>query len=298
MLLGLIWGYNFIVMKVALDYFPPVLFSAYRFLLGAGILLLICSYKKIPLPKKSDLKWYALCGVLQTSYVFIINQLALQYLDAGLTSLLVYTMPIWFAFLAHFFIGERLTPMKILALVLGIVGLFMVMEVNPFQLDWYGVNLIAQLAVLSGALAWAISNIIVKKVLHSHNKWQFSAYQMLIGAIVLFLYSFLFEQGQTTIWNWNAFMVVFYAGAIASALAFVLWFYLLSSGEGGKTTLSLLLVPVVSILSGWLFLDEVMSSISIIGIITILSAIGLANIKDLKGLKNPKKEHLDNPTTP
>ena len=105
--------------------------------------------------------------------------------------------------------------MKILALVLGIVGLFMVMKMNPFQLDWYGVNLIAQLAVLSGAFAWAISNIIVKKVLHSHNKWQFSAYQMLIGAIVLFLYSFLFERGQTTIWNWNSVIVVFFAGAIA-----------------------------------------------------------------------------------
>ena len=78
------------------------------------------------------------------------------------------------------------------------------MEINPFQLNWNGVSLIAQLAVLSGALAWAISNIIVKKVLHSHNKWQFSAYEMLIGAIVLLLYSFLFEQGQSVTWNWNS----------------------------------------------------------------------------------------------
>ena len=128
-------------MKVALDFFPPVLFSAFRFFLGSGILLMICFYKRIPLPRKEDLKWYALCGVLQTSYVFIMNQLALQYLDAGLTSLLVYTMPIWFAFLAHFFIGERLTTIKILALALGVFGLFMVMEINPFQLNWNGVSL-------------------------------------------------------------------------------------------------------------------------------------------------------------
>ena len=92
-------------------------------------------------------------------------------------------------------------------------------------------------------------------------------------------------------------MVVFYAGAIASALAFILWFYLLSSGEGGKATLSLLLVPVVSILSGWIFLDEVMSFISIIGIITILLAIGLANIKDFKSLRSQKNEHIDKAST-
>ena len=257
LILGIIWGYNFIVMKVALEFFPPVLFSAIRFLLGSGILLIICFYKKIPLPQKGDLRWYAICGVLQTSYVFIVNQLALQYLDAGLTSLLVYTMPIWFAFLAHFFIGERLTSIKILALTLGIIGLFLVMEINPFQLKWNGFTLLAQLFVLSGSLAWAISNIIVKKILHSHNKWQFTAYQMLIGAMVLFLYSLLFEQGQTITWNLNSIMIVFYAGAIASALAFILWFYLLGSNEGGKSTLSLLLVPVVSILSGWIFLGRI-----------------------------------------
>ncbi len=284
-------------MKVALDFFPPVLFSAFRFLLGSGILLIICFYKKIPLPRKGDFKWYAICGVLQTGYVFIINQLALQYLDAGLTSLLVYTMPIWFAFLAHFFIGERLTSLKVLALASGIFGLFMVMEINPFQLNWNGVSLIAQLAVLSGALAWAISNIIVKKVLHSHNKWQFTAYQMLIGAIVLLLYSFLFEQGQIVTWNWNSIMVVFYAGAIASSLAFILWFYLLNSGEGGKTTLSLLLVPVVSILSGWIFLDEIITFTSIIGMLIILLAIGLVNVKELKSFKNQKKEQIDKAST-
>ena len=229
--------------------------------------------------------------------MFIINQLALQYLDAGLTSLLVYTMPMWFAFLAHFFIGERLTFLKVLALALGIFGLFMVMEVNPFQLNWIRVSLIAQLAVLSGALAWAISNIIVKKVLHSHNKWQFSAYQMLIGAIVLLLYSFLFEQGQSVTWNWNAIVVVLYAGAIASALAFILWFYLLNPGEGGKTTLSLLLVPVVSILSGWIFLDEIITFTSIIRMFIILLAIGLVNVKDLKSFRDQKKKQMDKAST-
>ena len=103
-------------------------------------------------------------------------------------------MPIWFTILAHFFIGERLTPLKILALVLGIMGLFFVMQINPFQLEWKGITFLAQLFVLSGAIAWAISNIIVKKVLNHHNKWQFTAYQMLIGALSLFLYSLLFEQ--------------------------------------------------------------------------------------------------------
>ena len=59
-------------MKVALDYFPPVLFSAFRFLLGAGILLMICFYKRIPLPRKEDLKWYAICGILERAICLLL----------------------------------------------------------------------------------------------------------------------------------------------------------------------------------------------------------------------------------
>lgn len=75
---------------------------------------------------------YAICGILQTSFVFIANQQALQYIDSGLTGLLCYTMPIWFAVLAHFFIGERLTKQKTAALVIGIIGLLFVLQINPF----------------------------------------------------------------------------------------------------------------------------------------------------------------------
>ena len=284
-------------MKLALDYFPPVMFSTIRFLLGSFILLVICFYKKIPLPRREDWKWYAICGVLQTSYVFIANQYALQYLDAGITSLLVYTMPIWFAFLAHFFIDERLTFIKTSALLLGIIGLFLVLEINPLQLEWKGITFFAQLFVLSGAIAWATSNIIVKRILHNHNNWQFTAYQMMIGAFVLLPYSLLFEQGQTIIWSFKSIMIVFYAGVIASSFAFVLWFYLLSREEGGNISISLLLVPVIGILFGWIFLGETLHFISFIGIILIVFAIGLVNKQDNQSsnkLHYQKKDNVNN----
>ena len=244
LLLCLIWGLNFTVMKLTLDYFPPVLFSSIRFLIASILLLTICFYKKIPFPRKQDWKWYAICGILQTSFQFIANQQALQYIDSGLTSLLCYTMPIWFAILAHFFIGERLTKQKIVALVIGVIGLLIVLQINPFQIEWKGMTLLAQLLVLLGAIAWAVSNIIVKKVLEHHNKWQFTAYQMVIGTFVLFLYSIFFERDHTVIWGWEAIAILFYSGVMASAVAYTLWSYLLGSGEVGKASISLLLVPV------------------------------------------------------
>ncbi|NEU29556.1 DMT family transporter [bacterium LRH843] len=292
-LLCVIWGFNWIVMKSAVDYFPPVMFSVLRFTLGSLILLAICYYKKVPLPKKGDWKWYAICGLLQTAYVFTINQQALLYLDAGLTSLIGFTMPFWFAILAHFFVGERLNSVKVTALVMGITGLFFVLEVNPLQFEWTGITLLAQLLVLSGSVAWAVSNIIVKKVLQKNDKLQFTTYQMLIGSAALFIYSLLFERGQTITWSMNSILLILFAGAVASAFAFVLWFYLLERGEGGKASLSLLLVPMIGIICGWLFLGETIHLVSIIGMVLIISGIGLVNVKQenklLSTLKIKKK---------
>lgn len=280
LLLCLIWGFNFTIMKLALDYFPPVLFSSIRFLLASIILLIICFYKKIPFPRKQDWKWYAICGILQTSFQFIANQQALQYIDSGLTSLLCYTMPIWFALMAHFMIGERLTKLKTGALILGMIGLFLVLQINPFQIEWKGMTLLAQLLVLSGAIAWAVSNIIVKKVLDNHNKWQFTAYQMVIGTFVLFLYSIFVEQEYTVIWGWESIAILLYSGVMASAVAYTLWTYLLGSGEGGKVSISLMLVPVIGIISGSILLGERLSFISMVGIFLILAALILVNKKE------------------
>lgn len=280
LLLCFIWGFNWVVMKTAVDFFPPVTFSAIRFLLGSAILLLFCFYKKIPLPKKGDWKWYALCGFLQTAFVFIVNQIALQYVDAGVTSLIGFTMPFWLAVLAHYTTDEKLNVVKIAALIMGIIGLFFVLDVNPFNMQFEGYILLMQLLVLIGSIGWAVSNLVVKKVLQNRDKLQFTTYQMVIGTLILCLYSLLFERGQPIYWETTAFLLILFAGVIASSFAFVLWFYILQKWDASKASISLLLVPVIGVISGWLVLGEQITFTIVIGIILIASGIGLVNVKD------------------
>lgn len=105
--LCLIWGFNFVIMKSANGLFPPVLFAAFRFLMGAAVLFVVVYLKKIPLPSKKNLKWYILCGLLQTTYFNLAIQISLNYISAGLVSVLTYSMPLFFCILAHFFYTRR-----------------------------------------------------------------------------------------------------------------------------------------------------------------------------------------------
>lgn len=270
--LCMLWGTNWVVMKLANSVFPPVLFAGYRFALGGLVLLIICLYKRISLPALTDMYWYILCGILQTMYFNIAIQLSLLDLSAGLTSVLTYSMPLWLALLSHYFVrGEKLQLQKLCGIFVGIAGLFVAVNANMG-----GSGGAALLAVSSG-LAWALSTLIMKIKLSRCNQLQFTAWQMLTGAAGLFLYSLCFEKNAEVMWGIMPVIYIALSGIIASALGFVIWSYILSKVEMSKASISLLLVPIVGVLSGYIFLDESLSRRTLYGVLLVLAGIWLVN---------------------
>jgi O-acetylserine/cysteine efflux transporter len=282
-LLCMIWGFNWVPMKVATDYFPPILFSTLRFSLGSIILLAILFYQRIPLPKWQDIKWYAICGLLQTTLIFACTQVALTHINIGVTSTLNFSMPFWLTIMAHFFIsGEQINTRKLIGLIVGICGVFLVMDIDLLQLQWDATTLFYELLALIGAIGWAASNVVAKIKLQENNKVQFTAFQMFIGSFGLLIASFLFERDYSIVWSWQGGVSLLFAGVIASAFAFVLWFYILSKGEASKASVSLLLVPVFGVLSGWLVLGESISIKTFIGMSFVVTGIGIVNMQKKK----------------
>jgi O-acetylserine/cysteine efflux transporter len=277
-LLCIVWGFNWVVMKEANTVFSPVLFAAYRFGLGALVLFIIAYFKKTPFPDKRDLKWYLLCGILQTTYFNMAIQISLNDMSAGLTSVFTFSMPLWFTLMAHFWIpDEKLTLRKMVGVLLGILGLFFAMDIS------WGGSISTLLLALSSGISWAVSNVIIKQKLKHSDNLQFTTWQMAFGAIGLFLFSLGFEN-QSAQWGVMPVLYVAFAGIIASALAFLLWFYILSNMEASKASISLLLVPVVGIISGCLVLHEALKITTTIGILFVLIGIWLVNSKSKSDL--------------
>jgi len=271
--LCLIWGFNFVIMKWGNGAFPPVLFAALRFLTGAIVLLCVCLMRKIPLPNRSDLKWYILCGLFQTTYFNIAIQISLNYVSAGLTSVLTYSMPLFLSIMAHLWIpGEKLTARKTLGIVLGLVGLSLAMNIHV------GGSLWAVLLALSSAISWAAANLLFKLKLKHCDSVQYTTWQMTIGAMGLLVYSFSFEDGKS-MWGFMPVVYILFSGIIASALAFVMWNHILSRTEASKASISLLLVPVVGVISGCLFLQESLKIDTLVGIMLVLVGIWIVNRK-------------------
>lgn len=264
--LCVIWGLNWVVMKQANQFFPPVAFVTSRFILGAAVLLALNYLMKIPIPKRRYWKWIVLSGILQIAVNNAAVQTGMQFLGAGFAAILNYSMPLWVAIMAHFFLDEKLTKRKVAGIVLSMVGLAALLNVSSNG-SWEAIFL-----TLIGAAAWAVSSIIIKLKLQDCNMLQYTTWQMVAGAIVLIMYTAMFEQ-VTIQWGWLAVGCLLYNGVLASALAFFLWSYVLAHMEAGKASISVLAVPIIGVLAGMILLNEPMYWNTAIGMALILSGI-------------------------
>ncbi len=267
-LICLIWGFNFVAMKVAADFFSPELFVTCRFGLGAAVLLAFAYFTKQPLPPKKLWGWIVLTGAFQIAIGAAILQTCFKYLDAGLVSVLNYTMPIWVTILAKFFLNESLTRKKIFGIILSVFGVGILMNV-----DISG-DFSAMLMALSAAIFWAIGNVIMKAKLSKLNPISLTTWQMTTAAIMLAIYTAIFTDAQAT-WTFTAVATLLYNAVIASSLAFFLWAYVLANMEAGKASISVLGVPVVGVISGVIFLGEPLTLTMVFGISMVLAGIFL-----------------------
>ncbi|HEY3426475.1 MAG TPA: DMT family transporter, partial [Negativicutes bacterium] len=184
---------------------------------------------------------------------------------------LSYSMPLWVAIMAHFLLGEKLTKGKMAGVAMGMLGMVALLNVSAGGGTWWAIAL-----TLTGAVAWAVSSILVKLKLQHCDIMQYTTWQMVVGAIVLSIYSALFEHG-TVQWGWNAIGCLLYNGVLASALAYFLWTYILSNTEAGKASISVLVIPIIGVLAGVILLKESLYWNTVVGMVLILGGIWLVN---------------------
>ena len=265
-LIYFIWGFNWVVMKLANEYFSPTMFVTYRFTSGALVLLLVTLFLRLPLPEKRFWPWIALTGATQISLNSIIVQFCITPLGSGLSAVLNYTMPIWTALLAQPLLGEKLTPKKIIGILVSLAGLAIIMNI-----DLEG-NLIYLPVAISGAFLWALGNVIYKLKLTECNMTVFNTWQMSIGALILIVVSLATGQDTGNLTTLSAGFII-YNGVLASALAFFLWSYILSRMEASLASVAILAVPAVGVLCGAVFLSEPLTPARIAGMALILIGI-------------------------
>ncbi|MDN0083526.1 DMT family transporter [Crenobacter sp. SG2305] len=243
-----IWGYTWVLSKVALAYVGPIDLVLLRGALGLATLLacLLLSGRRLTPPPLLPTFWL---GVTQTFGFNVLSSLALLSGGAGKVSVLTYTMPFWTVLLAQACLGERVRQPQWLALTIALAGLIGVLE------PWHGMTLrLAEILAVGTGLSWAIANILAKRMRIRQPRLDvlnLTFWQMLFGYLPMLLVACWLPQRMID-WSPTLLTVLVFTGIGASGLGWLLWMILLGRLSAGTASLNILAVPTVAVaLSAW-----------------------------------------------
>lgn len=264
----LIWGYSWIVMKIALRHAHPFDFAALRIAIGAALLFLMVKLqgRSLALPNYR-MAW--LLGLLQVAGFVGLSHFALLHAGPGKTSVLVFTMPFWMIVFAHLIIHERMRGAQWVAVALAFAGLVLV--VAPWNLTSVTGSL---LAVGAGAV-WAFTSVLSKKYpMAATDPLLFTAWQLTFGGLALALLAFLTPSAPPQ-WNFEFLWTLAFSAILATAAGWWLWTYVLAHTPAGVMGLNSLGIPVVAVLASAIQLGERPQPHELVGMVAILGALAL-----------------------
>ncbi|MEO6959169.1 MAG: EamA family transporter [Burkholderiaceae bacterium] len=254
LLVIVIWGVNFVVIKVGLNDVPPLLLGGLRFSLVA--------FPAIFFVKRPTVGWRALMLYAFTisfaQFIFLFTAIYIG-MPAGLSSLVMQSQAFFTVLIAAMFLGERVRRHNVIGIAVAVLGLVLIgWGATPGSVPILGFVL-----TLCSALCWAVGNIIIK----GFGKVDMVAlvvWGALIPPIPFFVLSWFVEgpaQIHYALVNISVLGIgaVFYLAFISTNVGFTLWGRLLSKHPVSKIAPLSLLIPVIGLVSSWLMLGEHMT---------------------------------------
>jgi drug/metabolite transporter (DMT)-like permease len=269
-------GYNWVVMKIGLRHADAWSFAAFRFGLGAVVLLIALALLRRPV---RPYRWKAtfVLGLLQTTLASGLLMWALETGAVGRVSALVYTMPFWSLLFARAFLGERLRRLQWVALVPALAGLVLI--IDPAHL---GGSLESKLLAIGAGVAWGASAVWAKKMLRGPevDVLGLSGWQMLFGSLPLVIIAAVMPSHQVS-WTGEFVGALGYNVFVATALAWLLWLYVIKLLPAGLASMGTLMTPVIGIVASVIQMGERLEGLEGLGIGLILFSLFLLVLEGL-----------------
>jgi drug/metabolite transporter (DMT)-like permease len=290
-ILCLIWGSTWIFIKIGLEDLPPIAFAASRFILAIAIVGIIIAIRRIPLPKTArEWRLIALTGFLQFSINYSLVFWSEQYITSGLAAVLQGTIPVFGLVLAWFFLpDERITAQKIIAVMLGVIGVAVIFIDQLKVENWMAFAGCA--AIVIGAYAAAQASILLKaKGMHMHPASMVFC-QMICGLPAIVLYS-LVSEGRPVSFHWTLRAVgcVLYLAILGTIAAFWLYYWLLKRVESTNAMMISLVTPLLAVIIGAVVMGETLPPQTVLGGLLIIGSIALIVFR-----RRPKHRTTEDP---
>lgn len=283
MILGLIWGGTFMVVRIALDGYGPITVACARTSLGAIALLALMWAMRRPLPDFSPrmMKYLIVIGLLNTAVPFALLSWGQQYVPSAFAGISMAALPLFVLPLAHVFTDEKLNIRNAVGVTLGFVGAIVLIGPGVLRIGT-GMEPLGQIACLAAALSYAVSSIMTRRC-PPIDPITMAALLLTVGAAAL-IPAMLLTEGLPETADRRSTLAILFLGFIPTALAAALRVITIRSAGAVFMTLVNYQVPLWSVVFGVVILHEVLPLRFFAALALILLGVGISQWGGLRRL--------------
>jgi drug/metabolite transporter (DMT)-like permease len=274
-ILASLFGSAFLYMKVLVDEIAPIEIVAGRLSLGALVVFAIIAIRgKAPSFNPATIAKIALLALLDSVIPFTLIAWSETKIDSGVASVLVSTMPVFTVIIASVALpDERLAPVRLLGIPLGFMGVITL--TGGDVLDVTSENAIGQLAVIAAAGCYGVASVYAKILLKTQDALNLTGIKLAAGAVMAAVATGI-TQGLPAYGSLSleGVLALLALGVLSTALAFLLYFWVVRAAGSVYASLVTYIVPVFGLLLGWAVLGEAIGMSTAFGAALITAGVG------------------------
>jgi drug/metabolite transporter (DMT)-like permease len=270
--LALVWGLNWPMMKIGLSEIPPWIFRTYSSLVAGALLLGLATagHQRI-LPRGPEWSRVLFVALFNVSLWQILLAYSLTLTSSGSAALFAYTMPVWVAVFGAL-VGDRLHARLVLALLFGMAGVALLLsKVGPQA----AATPAGAVLGVGGAISWAIGTQLQMRTHWDLKAIPLAGWQLLLGTLPMVPIMVVLEgpapRGASLI-SWLAWA---YTAAVALPVGFTTWFKLIELTSAQVAAIASLLAPALAVVLGAVMLGEPLGWREIAATIAIVAGVVL-----------------------
>ncbi|HXZ79442.1 MAG TPA: EamA family transporter [Terriglobales bacterium] len=279
------WGSTYLGIRLAVQYLPPFVMTAVRFLIAGSLMLAYCalSGRKVRITAIEALR-LAIIGILLLTCANATLARAELVVPSGLAALIVAIIPLWFLVLETWvFHGDRVSGKGIAGLGLGIAGIVVLLWPQLTATSALGTKeLVYSLALVAASLAWALGSSFSKRWQKGINPFVASGWEMVFGGAVNLVLAFALGEPRRAVWSPKGIGALAYLVVFGSWVGFSAYIWLLQHVQMSKVSTYAYVNPVVAVFLGWIVLQERVDAYILAGSATIIAAVALVTRAEVK----------------
>ncbi len=273
--LAVIWGVNFSVIKVALDWVSPLGFNALRFPLAAAVLFVALRRGGVGRPRRADVPRLLAVGLAGNVVYQLLFIVGLDATLAGNASILLATAPVWTALFSVWSGHERVSRGFWVGAGGTVVGISLVVSGGASNTLLLGSDTLqGDLLILLAAIVWALYTVWGRPLVDRYGSLRATAWTLWIGTVPLALIGAPTLDGAVlTGLGAKGWLAILYAGVLGIGVAYLIWYRGVAELGSARTAIYSNTIPIVALAVAWVWLGERPSPLQYLGAALVLAGV-------------------------